>query len=121
MAYNQYNSQRRPSQRNNDVVRFEFLEHLGVIAEKDTGWKKEVNLVAWNGGEAKIDVREWDPEHRRMSKGITLKEEEAEAMTVVLAERYGITAPQQAPEMSSDHDADPAGEPAGEQSVETVS
>ncbi|MBQ9273058.1 MAG: hypothetical protein IJ227_05015 [Mogibacterium sp.] len=93
MAYDQYNSQRRTSQRNNDTVRFELMEHIGVLSEKDTGWKKEVNLVAWNGGAAKIDVREWDPEHRRMTKGITLREEEAEAMTRVLAERYGIGVP----------------------------
>ena len=57
-------------------VTFEIIEEIGIISTLDTGWTKEINLVRWNGGVAKYDIRDWDPRHERMSKGITLKEDE---------------------------------------------
>lgn len=36
---------------------------------------KEINVVAWNGGKPKIDVRDWNSAHDRMSRGITLTED----------------------------------------------
>ena len=85
MAYNQ-----NYSQRGNDEVHFDLMEHIGVLGKKDNGWTKEVNIVAWNGGKAKVDIRDWDPDHDRMSKGITLFEEEAENLVKALARRYGL-------------------------------
>ena len=85
MAYNQNNAQR-----SSDNIHFDMMEHIGVLAKKDNGWTKEVNIVAWNGGKAKVDIREWDPNHERMTKGITLFEDEAEIMTRALARRYGV-------------------------------
>lgn len=87
MAYNNNNGNQ---QRSGDEVRFEIKEHIGVLGSKENGWTKEVNIVAWNGGSGKVDVREWDPDHKRMSRGITLFEEEAEKLTRALAERYKI-------------------------------
>ena len=57
-------------------VTFEIIEEIGIISTLETGWTKEINLVRWNGGVAKYDIRDWDPQHMRMSKGITLKEDE---------------------------------------------
>ena len=57
-------------------VTFEIIEEIGIISTQDTGWTKEINLVRWNGGMAKYDIRDWDPYHEKMSRGITLKEEE---------------------------------------------
>ena len=37
-----------------------------------------------------MDIREWDPDHARMTKGITLFEEEAETLVKALAHRYGL-------------------------------
>ena len=59
---------------------FEIKEHIGVLATHSTGWTKEVNLVSWNNGAPKYDIRDWDPEHKHMSKGITLFEEEMKAL-----------------------------------------
>ncbi|MBQ3282171.1 MAG: hypothetical protein IJH41_07190 [Eubacterium sp.] len=57
----------------NDPITFEISEHLAVIAVKDGGWSKELNLVSWNGQQPpKFDIREWSPDHTKMSKGITL-------------------------------------------------
>ena len=57
-------------------IRFEIVKQLGVIQEYPTGWRKELNLVAWNGNPAKFDIRDWDPEHEKMGKGVTLTEDE---------------------------------------------
>jgi len=65
-------------------VTFEIKEHIGVISENNKGWTKEVNLVSWNGGEAKYDIREWDPEHVKMSRGVTLNEEQVTALRDIL-------------------------------------
>lgn len=53
-------------------ITFEIKEHLGTITRNENGWNKELNLISWNGGMAKYDIREWDEHHTRMSKGITL-------------------------------------------------
>ena len=83
--------------RNNDVT-FEILEHIGVIDEvggRDEKWTKEINVVAWNGGKPKIDVRDWNESHERMSRGITLTEEQAMKMTKALVDRYRSRANQE--------------------------
>ena len=85
MAYRQNDSQGR-----NDRVRFDLMEHIGVLSRKDNGWTREVNIVAWNDGPGKVDIREWDPDHKRMTRGVTLFEDEAETLTKILARRYNL-------------------------------
>nr|WP_318028343.1 hypothetical protein [Mycoplasmopsis bovis] len=31
--------------------------------------KKELNLISWNGGEAKYDIRDWNNDHSRSKQG----------------------------------------------------
>lgn len=57
-------------------ITFEIIEHIGVLSEKKNGWKKEVNLVSWNGGDPKIEIREWDETHSKMSRGLTFTQDE---------------------------------------------
>jgi hypothetical protein len=57
-------------------IKFEIIENIGVLSESSKGWTKELNLVSWNGREPKYDIRDWDPEHEKMGKGVTLTEEE---------------------------------------------
>lgn len=59
---------------------FEIKEHLGVIAVHSTGWKREVNIVEWNGNDAKVDIRDWNPSHESMSKGVALYKAEAKKL-----------------------------------------
>ena len=76
---------------NNNEIRFQIMDHIGIIDRyeiKDEPWTKEVNLVSWNGRPAKIDIRDWNSTHDRMSKGITLTEEQALTMVRLLANRY---------------------------------
>ena len=69
--------------RNNDIS-FEVVEKIGVLATYQSGWKKELNIVSWNGTTPKYDIRDWAPEHEKMGKGITLSQEEAEALYELL-------------------------------------
>ena len=64
--------------------KFEIVKHVGVISESTKGWTKELNLVSWNGGNPKYDIRDWAPEHEKMGKGVTLTEEEARSLIELL-------------------------------------
>ena len=64
--------------------KFEIIKEIGVLSEGSKGWRKELNLVSWNGAEPKYDLRDWAPEHDKMGKGITLTEEEAEKLKQLL-------------------------------------
>ncbi|WP_367892556.1 YdbC family protein [Phascolarctobacterium succinatutens] len=64
--------------------KFEILAELGVISESNKGWRKELNVVSFNGNAPKYDLREWAPNHEKMGKGITLTETELEALKKIL-------------------------------------
>ncbi len=66
-------------------ITFDVVKHFGVLSEEKTGWKKEVNLVSWNGRTPKIDIRDWAPGHEKMGKGITLSPEEAKSLVEILS------------------------------------
>lgn len=57
-------------------IKFEITERIAVLSESAKGWTKELNLISWNGGEPKFDIREWAPNHEKMGKGVTLSKEE---------------------------------------------
>ena len=56
-------------------IKFEIKESIGTLSESPRGWKKELNLVSWNDNDPKYDIREWSPQHDKMSKGVTLTAE----------------------------------------------
>ncbi|QQO10674.1 YdbC family protein [Breznakiella homolactica] len=66
-------------------ITFDVVKHFGVLSEERGGWKKEINLVSWNGRTPKFDIRDWAPGHEKMGKGITLSREEAQALQEILA------------------------------------
>lgn len=43
---------------------------LAVLGENGKGYTKEANFISWNGNAAKLDIREWHPNHERCGKGI---------------------------------------------------
>ena len=59
-------------------LKFEIKETLGILSENAKGWTKELNLISWNDRGPKYDIREWNPDHTRMGKGVTLSTEEFE-------------------------------------------
>ena len=64
--------------------KFEIKKEIGVLSTSTKGWKKELNLISWNGGAPKYDIREWSPDHEKMGKGVTLTDEEAQNLKQLL-------------------------------------
>ena len=63
---------------------YEIKEEIGVLSESKSGWRKEVNLVSWNGASPKLDIRDWAPNHEKMGKGITLSTDESSKLMELL-------------------------------------
>ena len=62
----------------NDEVLFDIQETIGILRKSNTGWTRELNVVSWNGGTPRFDIRDWDPLHEKMSRGITFTKAEAD-------------------------------------------
>ena len=60
--------------------KYDIVEEIGVLSENAKGWRKELNLISWNGAAPKHDIREWAPDREKMGKGITLTKEELSAL-----------------------------------------
>ncbi len=65
---------------------FEIVKSLGQLSTSRSGWNREVNMVSWNGGQPKLDIRDWAPDHSKMGKGISLTGEETAILKEILAE-----------------------------------
>ncbi len=66
-------------------LKFDIVRHLGVLSEGTRSWRRELNMVAWNDREAKLDIRDWSVDHAKMSKGVTLTRAEAEKLVELLS------------------------------------
>jgi len=65
-------------------IKFTIEKEIAILSTSNRGWNKEVNLVSWNDRPAKLDIRDWAPEHEKMGKGVTLSDEEAEKLVEAL-------------------------------------
>lgn len=48
------------------------------------GGSGQLNLVSWNDGEPKYDIRDWSPDGSRMGKGISLSHDELAILKGIL-------------------------------------
>lgn len=55
---------------------FEIQKTIIAFPAKDSGWHKELNLISWFGKAPVYDLRDWNADHTKMSKGITLTKDE---------------------------------------------
>ena len=67
----------------------EIKETIGVFGLTPTGWTKELNIVSWNGGEDKFDLRAWSADHSKCGKGITLSANELANLHDILNDYVG--------------------------------
>ncbi len=67
-------------------LKFEIVKHIGVLSESARGWTKELNMVSWNEAEPKFDIREWNPDHSRMGKGVTISQDEMMELKELMSE-----------------------------------
>jgi hypothetical protein len=67
-------------------IKFDIVEHIGVLSETAKGWKTELNIVSWDGRDPKYDLRSWSENHEKMGKGITLSKTELTKLKEILAD-----------------------------------
>ena len=65
-------------------IKYEIVEKIGVLSTTDKEWSKELNLVSWNDREPKYDLRDWNENHDKMGKGITLTRDELDKLKETL-------------------------------------
>lgn len=65
-------------------IKYDIIQTIAVLSESAKGWKKELNLISWNGREPKYDIRDWFENHEKMGKGVTISKEELEKLKEVL-------------------------------------
>lgn len=71
------NSSKYERNSRDDDFTFEIVESVTTLGDtKPSGYTKELNFVSFKGAEPKWDLREWNSDHTRMSKGITLTDAE---------------------------------------------
>ena len=65
-------------------IQYEIVKEIAVLSTGDSGYTKEINLIAWNGNEPKYDIRSFSPAREKCGKGITLTKAEAEKLLAAL-------------------------------------
>ena len=66
-------------------ITFEIKKHIGNLTNKEEGlWNTELNIISWNGGDPKFDIRPWSPDHKKCGKGITITAEEVKKFREIL-------------------------------------
>ena len=65
-------------------IKYEIIQTIGILSESKKGWKKELNLISWNGRDPKYDIREWSPDRSKMGKGVTLDKGELDMLKELL-------------------------------------
>ena len=71
-------------------IKYDISEALGVISESAKGWTKELNLISWNGGTPKFDIRDWSPDGTKCGKGITFNDEEGQILLDLLKGEFTV-------------------------------
>jgi hypothetical protein len=63
-----------------------IIKSYGIFSAGIKYWNKEVNLVSWNNGPVKLDIRLWQKNHKKCGKGVTLTREETKKLLKLLNE-----------------------------------
>lgn len=70
---------------------YEIIEEIGQVGESTaSGWSTRLNLISWNGGKPKLDIRSWNEDMTRMGKGISLSEDDAKDLAGLLNSYLGV-------------------------------
>lgn len=58
---------------------YNIVRNITTISQRGN-WALELNLVSWDGRPATFDLRKWNEDHTKMSKGISLTRDEVNAL-----------------------------------------
>ena len=67
-------------------IKYDIIQKIAVLAQRPRGWERQHNLISWNDGEPKYDIRDWSPDGSKMSKGISLSHDEMAVLKDILNE-----------------------------------
>ena len=76
-------------------IKYDIIQKSAVLSQRPRGWERQLNLISWNDGEPKYDIRDWSPDGSRMGKGISLSAEEMGILKGILADMEEITVPEE--------------------------
>ena len=62
-----------------DNISYKIVRNITTISQRGN-WALELNLVSWDGRPATFDLRKWNDDHTKMSKGISLTRDEVKAL-----------------------------------------
>ena len=62
-----------------DNFSYKIIRNITTISQRGN-WALELNLVSWDGRPATFDLRKWNEDHTKMSKGISLTRDEVKAL-----------------------------------------
>lgn len=65
-------------------IKYDVIRRMGTLSESAKGWKKELNVISWNGRDPKYDLRDWAPDGEKMGKGVTLSIDDLKALKDLL-------------------------------------
>ena len=60
------------------MLEYEVKRRIVTLSENQkTQWTKELNYISWYGAPPKYDIRDWSPDHQKLSRrGVTLTDQE---------------------------------------------
>lgn len=58
---------------------YKIVRNITTISQRGN-WALELNLISWDGRPATFDLRKWNEDHTKMSKGISLTRDEVKAL-----------------------------------------
>ena len=58
---------------------YKIIHNITTISQRGN-WALELNLISWDGRPATFDLRKWNDDHTKMSKGISLTRDEVKAL-----------------------------------------
>lgn len=92
LDFNNEKQQEFKKDKENRQVSIKIAEKVAVLSENPEGfpegWKKELNMVSWNHKEPVLDIRCWNEDHTRMSKGISLTHAEFSVLLEVILKSF---------------------------------
>jgi hypothetical protein len=70
---------------------YEIIEEIGQVGKPTaSGWSTRLNLISWNGGSPKLDIRSWNEDMSRMGKGVSFSKEDAKDLAILLNSYLGM-------------------------------
>ena len=67
--------------------KYEITERIAVLSTNPTnGWERQLNMISWNDRDPKYDIRDWAPDGKKMSKGVSMTAEEMAVLKGILEE-----------------------------------